>query len=56
MSKRHIHPGFGQLTLLPQEPSDNPLAIDPHTRERGLRHVTEIRRELAARKALRDAA
>jgi hypothetical protein len=56
MSERHIHPEFGQLTLLPQTSPDNPLAIDPRTRERGLQHVTEIRRELAARKALREAA
>ena len=56
MSERHIHPEFGQLTLLPQASPDNPLAIDPRTRERGLQHVTEIRRGLAARKALRDAA
>ena len=56
MSERHIHPEFGQLTLLPQASPDNPWAIDPRTRERGLQHVTEIRRELAARKALRDAA
>lgn len=56
MSERHIHSEFGQLTLLPQTSPDNPLAIDPRTRERGLQHVTEIRRELAARKALREAA
>ena len=56
MSERHVHPEFGQLTLLPQASPDNPLAIDPRTRERGLQHVTEIRRGLAARKALRDAA
>ena len=56
MSERDIHPEFGQLTLLPQASPDNSLAIDPRTRERGLQHVTEIRRELAARKALRDAA
>ena len=56
MSERRIHPEFGQLTLLPQASPDNPWAIDPRTRERGLQHVTEIRRELAARKALRDAA
>ena len=56
MSERHIHSEFGQLTLLPQTSPDNPLAIDSRTRERGLQHVTEIRRGLAARKALRDAA
>ena len=56
MSERHIHPEFGQLTLLPQASPDNPLTIDSRTRERGLQHVTEIRRGLAARKALRDAA
>ena len=44
MSERHIHPGLGQLTSLPQASPDNPLAIDPRTRERGLQHVTEIRR------------
>ena len=46
MSQRHIHPEFGQLTLLPQTSPDNPLAIDPRTRERGLQHVTEIRPNL----------
>ncbi len=56
MSERHTSAEFGQLTLLPQESSVNPLTIDRETRERGLRYVTEIRQELAARKALRDAA
>lgn len=43
-----------QLTLLPS--SDVPLRfrLDAETRRRGMRHVAEIRRQLAERQAARD--
>lgn len=46
-------PSPQQLTLLP--PADVPVQfrLDEATRRRGLRHVAEIRRQLAARQAER---
>lgn len=43
-----------QLTLLPS--SDIPLRfrIDAETRRRGIRHINEIRQQLAERQALRS--
>ena len=43
-----------QLTLLPS--SDVPLRfrIDAETRRRGIRHINEIRQQLAERQALRS--
>lgn len=40
-----------QLTLLPSSEVPIQFRLDAETRRRGLRHVAEIRRQLAARQA-----
>jgi hypothetical protein len=44
-----------QLTLLPAPDVPVQFRLDEATRRRGLRHVAEIRRQLAARQAARIA-
>ena len=43
-----------QLTLLPTSPVDVRFQLSKATRERGLRHVAEIRQMLAERQVARD--
>ena len=43
-----------QLTLLPAANVPARFLLSRETRERGLRHVAEIRRQLAERQAARD--
>ena len=43
-----------QLTLLPTSPVDVRFQLSKATRERGLRHVAEIRQMLAERQAARE--
>lgn len=45
-----------QLTLLPTSPVDVRFQLSRATRERGLKHVAEIRQMLAERQAARDEA
>jgi hypothetical protein len=49
-------PNTQQLTLLPAPDVPVQFRLDEATRRRGLRHVAEIRRQLAARQAARIAA
>lgn len=44
--------GSEQLTLLPTSPVHARFRLSRATRERGLRHVAEIRRQLAERQAV----
>jgi len=46
---RPQHPSTEQLTLLPTTSPPARFRLSPDTRERGLRHVAEIRQMLAAR-------
>jgi hypothetical protein len=46
-------PTTQQLTLLPAADVPVQFRLDEATRRRGLRHVAEIRRQLAARQAAR---
>jgi len=43
-----------QLTLLPAPDVPLQFRLDEATRRRGLRHIAEIRAQLAARQAARD--
>ena len=45
-----------QLTLLPTSPVDVRFQLSKATRERGLKHVAEIRQMLAERQAAREEA
>jgi hypothetical protein len=45
----HIAIGSEQLTLLPSSTVNARFALSKSTRERGLRHVAEIRQQLAER-------
>ena len=45
-----------QLSLLPSPTVPLQFRLDADTRQRGLRHVAEIREQLAARQADREAA
>lgn len=44
-----ITTGTEQLTLLPSSTTNSRFALSKSTRERGLRHVAEIRQQLAER-------
>jgi hypothetical protein len=46
---RTQHPSTEQLTLLPSTSTPARFRLSKDTRERGLRHVAEIRQMLAAR-------
>lgn len=43
-----------QLTLLPSSDVPVRFRLDADTRRRGIRHIAEIRRQLAAREAARS--
>jgi hypothetical protein len=45
----HDHPAAEQLSLLPSPTTPARFRLSKDTRERGLRHVAEIRRMLAGR-------
>lgn len=47
---RHLLAADEQLTLLPTSPVKARFVLNKSTRERGLRHVAEIRQQLADRK------
>ncbi len=49
--RRHGDDGAEQLTLLPTSNAHARFRLSRATRERGLRHVAEIRRQLAEREA-----
>lgn len=50
-NRRHDEAGAEQLTLLPASNVHSRFLLSRATRERGLRHVAEIRRQLAERQA-----
>lgn len=49
---RHLVAAAEQLTLLPTSPVKARFVLSKSTRERGLRHVAEIRQQLADRNAV----
>ena len=49
--RRHGDDGAEQLTLLPTSNAHARFRLSRATRERGLRHVAEIRQQLAEREA-----
>lgn len=48
------HDAPQQLTLLPSSSVPVQFRLDAATRRRGIRHIAEIRQQLAERQALRD--
>ena len=53
-TRRHRESGAEQLTLLPTSHAHARFRLSRATRERGLRHIAEIRQQLAERDAARE--